>query len=316
MSWWEDQGYDTRAAARADGYGPPASDTPQTYDPQSFNGQPTSGAYGGGQGGSINESGLPDPNRDPEGYVNELMRRAGYQYPSPEALQAIEPYLERAGLHLQRNSAGQIRGRVYIGNGYDNHFDVMGAAGFVPGQVGGALGGMLGGLGGMFGSGDVANDPSFQFRLQEAQKGLERSAAAKGTLMTGGFAKALTKFNQDYASGEYQNIFNRLFNVSQLGLQAAGGAANVGSNYSGNLGQNNRNFADQYGSITGERANAQAAGQVNSSNAWNGAIGNLANMGAQWATRRGMSKRYPMDEGDGYNYSVPYPNSPLDPSRV
>jgi hypothetical protein len=55
------------------------------------------------------------------------------------------------------------------------------------------------------------NDPGFQFRLQEGQKALERSAAAKGGLLTGGTAQDLNKFSQDYASNEYGNVYNRAY---------------------------------------------------------------------------------------------------------
>jgi hypothetical protein len=46
------------------------------------------------------------------------------------------------------------------------------------------------------------NDPGFQFRLQQGQQALERSAAAKGGLLTGGTAQAEQQFGQDYASNE------------------------------------------------------------------------------------------------------------------
>lgn len=56
------------------------------------------------------------------------------------------------------------------------------------------------------------NDPGFQFRLQEGQKALERSAASRGGLLSGGTAKALDQYSQDYASNEYGNVYNRAYN--------------------------------------------------------------------------------------------------------
>lgn len=53
------------------------------------------------------------------------------------------------------------------------------------------------------------NDPGFQARLAEGQKALERSAAARGTLLTGGTMKDLNRFAQDYASNEFANVVNR-----------------------------------------------------------------------------------------------------------
>jgi hypothetical protein len=56
------------------------------------------------------------------------------------------------------------------------------------------------------------NDPGFQTRLAEGQKALERSAAARGGVLSGGTAKAENQQAQDYASNEYGNVYNRAFN--------------------------------------------------------------------------------------------------------
>lgn len=63
----------------------------------------------------------------------------------------------------------------------------------------------------------MAQDPGYQFRLDQGLQGLQRSAAARGTLLTGGTLKALDRYNQDYATGAYQNVFNNNFNLAQLG---------------------------------------------------------------------------------------------------
>ena len=79
----------------------------------------------------------------------------------------------------------------------------------------------------------ITDDPSYQFRLDEGLKALERSAAARGTLLTGGAAKAMQRYAQDVASTEYQNSyarraaeqsndFNRLHDVGQLHVGRAG----------------------------------------------------------------------------------------------
>jgi uncharacterized protein YukE len=61
---------------------------------------------------------------------------------------------------------------------------------------------------------DLSTDPGYQFRLQQGQQALERSAAAHGSVMGGGVMKALTDYAQGDASSEYQNAFNR-FQSSQ-----------------------------------------------------------------------------------------------------
>jgi hypothetical protein len=55
----------------------------------------------------------------------------------------------------------------------------------------------------------VASDPYYQFRQAEGMKAMQRGAASRGTLLTGGFQKALTGWNQGLASEEAQNAYTR-----------------------------------------------------------------------------------------------------------
>jgi hypothetical protein len=52
-------------------------------------------------------------------------------------------------------------------------------------------------------------DPSYQFRLSEGQRALDASAAARGTLRTGGHLKDTIGYGQQFASQEYGNIYDR-----------------------------------------------------------------------------------------------------------
>ena len=56
---------------------------------------------------------------------------------------------------------------------------------------------------------DLERDPSYQFRLQEGQRALERGASARGGLLSGGFARGLERYAQDYASTEYGQVYGR-----------------------------------------------------------------------------------------------------------
>ncbi len=56
---------------------------------------------------------------------------------------------------------------------------------------------------------DVMNSPAVQARLAAAQKGFERSAAAKGSILSGGSVNALGREQQNLASTEYGNEFDR-----------------------------------------------------------------------------------------------------------
>jgi len=56
---------------------------------------------------------------------------------------------------------------------------------------------------------DYQADPGYAFRLSEGQRALERTAAARGGLISGGALKAATRYGQDMGSQEYQNAYNR-----------------------------------------------------------------------------------------------------------
>jgi hypothetical protein len=117
----------------------------------------------------------------------------------------------------------------------------------------------------------LRNSPGYQFRMNEGIKQLERSAASRGTLLTGGTLKGLQRYAQDYASGEYNNRNNQLFGWAGLGMNAAGAQA----------GQNSQ-YATTAGDLMTQQGNAQAAGTVGGANAWNQylqqAPGNIAQM--------------------------------------
>jgi hypothetical protein len=161
------------------------------------------------------------------------------------------------------------------------------------GSGGGAGGAGGGGSAGMQAA--LETSPGFQFRLAEGQKALERSAAAKGTLLTGGTAKALTRYGQDFASNEYNNRYNQLYGLSQLGLNAAGQSGSLGSSYAGQAGNLLSNQAGAGTNLITSGANAGAAGTVGGANAWQNAFGNLANQAQQsyWMWLMSQGQRPP-----------------------
>lgn len=67
----------------------------------------------------------------------------------------------------------------------------------------------------------MANDPGYQFRLEEGRKALQGAAAARGSILSGGTLKALDRYNQEYASGEFGNVYNRALTgyVTNVGVQ-------------------------------------------------------------------------------------------------
>jgi hypothetical protein len=95
-----------------------------------------------------------------------------------------------------------------------------------------------------FTAADLELDPGYAFRLAEGSKALERSAAARGGLQSGGTFKALTRYAQGVASDEYQKAFDRyntdratrfsmLSKLSDTGLDATRASIAAGETYSG-----------------------------------------------------------------------------------
>lgn len=58
---------------------------------------------------------------------------------------------------------------------------------------------------------DLEGDAGYQSRIRAGERAIERSAAAKGTLLTGGTLQDLETFAQDYASSELDKVYARKF---------------------------------------------------------------------------------------------------------
>ena len=124
-----------------------------------------------------------------------------------------------------------------------------------------------------FGMDQFKADPGYAFRMSEGMKALERSAAARGGLMSGATLKGITRYGQDAASQEYQNAFNR-FQAERAGtlnpFQALAGTAQTSANV---LGQQAGVLGQQLGSNIIGAGNAQAAGTIGQANAIVGGLG-------------------------------------------
>jgi hypothetical protein len=128
-----------------------------------------------------------------------------------------------------------------------------------------------------FGMSDFTADPGYAFRLAEGQKTLDRQAAARGGLISGGALKAATRYGQDMGSQEYQNAFNRYQTNRANQLQPLGSLLTSGQAAASNQAAAAGNYGTQAGgNITGAGA-ASAAGQVGSANALTNALSGYLN---------------------------------------
>jgi hypothetical protein len=124
-----------------------------------------------------------------------------------------------------------------------------------------------------FGMAQFQADPGYGFRFNQGQKALERSAAARGGLISGNTGGALQQFGQGLASQEYQNAFNRYQTERSARLNPLQSLAGVGQTSVNQLGAAGQNYASGMGEALGAGAQARASGYMGGANAIGGGIG-------------------------------------------
>lgn len=120
---------------------------------------------------------------------------------------------------------------------------------------------------------DFKADPGYDFRIQQGQKQIEGSAAARGGLLSGAAAKALTKYNQDFASNEYSNAYNRFNNDQNTIFNRLAGIAGVGQQATNQVQAAGTSAANAAGANTLYAGAQRASGYANSANAIGAGIG-------------------------------------------
>lgn len=139
---------------------------------------------------------------------------------TPQELIALEGRLAQQGIKVLRNAEGTA-GKIQLPNG--QIVDVIVAAGaggrgftWDTGAGGQSAGGFGGGGGEMLAPytkefklpslADLQGMPGYQAGLDASQKAVERSAASRGTLLTGRTPQAVSQAAIDYAGGQYSNL--------------------------------------------------------------------------------------------------------------
>ena len=144
---------------------------------------------------------------------------------------------------------------------------------------------------------DYQADPGYAFRLGEAKKEYERSAAARGGLLSGRTLQGTVDYSQNLASQEYANAYDRynknrsnqlvpLGAFADSGQNAATQTGSFNSNYGGNLQNASQNYAQGMNTLatnsTQDRnrflvgaAGTRASGYIGAADAYSKAINNL-----------------------------------------
>ena len=141
------------------------------------------------------------------------------------------------------------------------------------------------------------NSPDYQFTLQQGMQGLDRSAAARGSLYSGGHSADLTKYAQGLASTQLGNYRSNLMGLVNLGQNSAAG-----------VGQAAQNYANSSGTLLSSMANATGNAAISSGNAWGDALGGLSGIASRYASSYGTGTTTTAPATG--NYGVFSPNVP------
>jgi hypothetical protein len=128
-----------------------------------------------------------------------------------------------------------------------------------------------------FDMGKFAQDPGYQFRLDQGNQALTRAAAASGTMGSGKFLKDAMAYNQGQASQEYGNAYNRYNMDNDKLFNRYASLAGIGQTATNQLQQAGQNYATNAGNSIMAGGNARASGYVGSANALSGGIGQAIN---------------------------------------
>jgi hypothetical protein len=90
--------------------------------------------------------------------------------------------------------------------------------------------------------------PDYQFNLGEGQKAIDRSAAARGGLLSGGAQKEGIRYASGMASREYSAFVDRLMQQAGLGNTGIGASAAAGANTAATVANAATNAANARGS--------------------------------------------------------------------
>lgn len=120
-------------------------------------------------------------------------------------------------------------------------------------------------------------DPGYAFRLKQGVEALDRSAAARGGLLSGNQLRGVTQFGQELGSQEYQNAFNRYQAERAARLNPLQSLTGMGQTTANTLGVAGQNMATNVGAANEAAANARASGYIGGANAVSSGLGQYLN---------------------------------------
>jgi hypothetical protein len=149
----------------------------------------------------------------------------------------------------------------------------------------------------------MAQDPGYNFTLDQGQQSLERAEAAGGSVGSGGALKAGAQYASNLATQSYgtalnnfmatrQANYSNLTGIANYGQSANQTMANAGTAESANIaGTTLQGTAAQTGDLQ-QAANATSAGTIGQANAWNSALSGIGTAGQGYLASQGLSNPF------------------------
>jgi len=146
-------------------------------------------------------------------------------------------------------------------------------------------------------------DPGYGFRVSEGMKLLERSAANRGNLLSGGALKGITRYGQDMASNEYSNAYNRYNQDNTNIFNRLAAVSGIGQTATSQIGAQGANTAQGMSNAAMAGGQARASGYMGQANALAQGVGGAIN---NYNQNQMMNRLFPSSGGGGYISDAEY----------
>jgi len=119
---------------------------------------------------------------------------------------------------------------------------------------------------------DLADEPGYQFGLDEGNKAIEAARRSMGTRFSGGAVKEGIKYNEDYAGTKFDQAFQRNRQTQDDRFNRLQSIVNTGANETNQAGNSMELTSQQLQQLEIEKGDAQAAGDLGKANSIQQAI--------------------------------------------
>ena len=126
-----------------------------------------------------------------------------------------------------------------------------------------------------FAESDFKADPGYGFRMKEGMQALDRSAAARGGLLSGATLKGAERFGQDIASNEYNNAYNRYVGNQATQRNALAGLTGFAPTASSAMQAGDTAYGSNAANLASNTANAMAGAGATRASSYGNALAGI-----------------------------------------